>query len=398
MKFLIKEKYFSIFIPSLLFLILGSSSSFAILTNSSGTDDQRFLSWDGNDVPTENKSSSFVGAGYDWSGVGWIRDYQSQGGLGSHTGFMNFAMLTPRDFGSARHYKPIAGDTVHLFNGTNVIDEKVSGIAYAGKYDQTANDLYMGSLQTAVGYNSGTEIYRILDVSSNNYLGMQVLVTGNDLNTATGLSVATAHIIKYPFSGTDQEFPKGYLYYLASEGDTWVDQQGGDSGSPTFIAYNGQLTYAGACYSYGISSTVLWDGQNASTVHDTDPSILMNSSLVNSGYALRWTVYDEPGDPANTANVWSGTNSGNGNISAGGNWNKGTMENNKPVVFDSSISNIKTSVNIDSDQSVRGILFRSNSGPNGFTFSGSGTLSIDRTGIRNEDTNTQTFNNNIINC
>ncbi|MES2309760.1 MAG: autotransporter-associated beta strand repeat-containing protein [Verrucomicrobiota bacterium] len=374
------------------FQFLDLSALWALQDTSSNTDDQRFLS--GIDtLPVANNTSTFIGKGYDWSSVGWIRE------AGTANGFMNMTLLTPRNIGSARHWHPANGDVLHFFNGTSVI----TVTAGVSAYHEDLSDLYLGTLQTAVSNNSGLSISRILDVSSNNYAGMQIFQLGNDLATGTGMAISTAHIINpgdygyriHDGNGNDlgpaDEFYRGDLFYRATGSDTWTQEDGGDSGSPTFIAYKGELTYAGSVYGSGQSSTVLWDGTSA----HVDPTIAMNASIANTGYALRWTIYDIPEDAANTANVWSGTTAAAGNISSGGNWSKGAMENNKPVVFDSSVANIQTSVNIDSDQSVRGILFRSNAGPSGFTFSGSGLLSIDRTGIRNEDTNTQTFNNNI---
>ncbi|MES2308913.1 MAG: autotransporter-associated beta strand repeat-containing protein, partial [Verrucomicrobiota bacterium] len=152
--------------------------------------------------------------------------------------------------------------------------------------------------------------------------------------------------------------------------------------------YKNELTFAGAWYHGGDGGTPLWNGTGV------DDSIRINAQLVKTGYALRYVIYDQPGDAANTANVWTG-GTGNGNISAGGNWSKGLIEVNKPVVFDSAANNNQTTINMDANESVRGIEFRDNSDGKGFTFGGTGILSVDRTGITNDDHDTQTFNNSI---
>ena len=49
--------------------------------------------------PVANTNTTFVGAGYDWSGVGW-----STTAFGG-SGFKGFGMLSPRHFLTAQHYE-----------------------------------------------------------------------------------------------------------------------------------------------------------------------------------------------------------------------------------------------------------------------------------------------------
>ncbi|MES2308916.1 MAG: autotransporter-associated beta strand repeat-containing protein [Verrucomicrobiota bacterium] len=355
--------------------------------------DKRFISGAMTSTPQANTNASFVGRGYDWSGEGWINK-------GDTYRLQNVTLITPRHFWAAAHYAPDQGSTVNFYNGTSLI-QKTTGSGYiseASVGDGSNPDLYVGSFTTAVSNDSGVHVTRLLDISSNNYVGQKLFIVGSQSKSVdpegrqNGELISTSHIGSFTTHNKNTPNEAGDIHATNQDGDTFVGGEQGDSGSGMFIPYKGELTLAGGMfYGTGTAGSPLWDGDP----NHVDPSIRINAALAPTGYALRWTIYDVPEDAANTANVWSGTAVGNGNISGGSNWSKGTMEVNKPVVFDSSVANIQTAVNIDSNQSVRGMLFRSSTAANGFTFNGSGILSVDRTGIRNEETNTQTFNNQI---
>ncbi|MES2308933.1 MAG: autotransporter-associated beta strand repeat-containing protein [Verrucomicrobiota bacterium] len=340
---------------------------FGLLDTSTGTDDQRFLSGADTAHPVQNTDASFVGAGYDWSTVGWI--YRPDA-----IRIQNIALITPLESYGANHYTPRLGYTVNFFNGTDLIQNTMGSPLYAN----VGVDMEVSALNHAMAASSNVSISRILDISSGNYVGQAAFVMGSE-NKTEGELIAKAYITNVFNSSVNVG---------SGPGSTFSQAEGGDSGSPIFIAYKGQLTLAGSWYYSGGGGSPLWNGSGL------DSSIAINAAIAPTGYALRYTIYDIPTDTANTANVWTG-GAGSSNFASAANWQKGVVPGNLPIVLDAGANGGQSTITLNADQSVRGMLFRQSTGTTGFTFNGTGTLSIDRTGIRNEDTWTQTFNGNI---
>ncbi|MES2308912.1 MAG: autotransporter-associated beta strand repeat-containing protein, partial [Verrucomicrobiota bacterium] len=350
-------------------------------TSTNGTrDDYRFLEGTfETSNPVANTNPNFVGKGYDWSSSGWIN-------LADNFRLHGLALISPLQYYTASHNAPADGLTVNFSNGSGLVKTTTQG----GLIRESSNtDIFVGGFSKALSNSSGIHFSRILDISSNNYLGQPILIVGSQPKTIDpqreqkGPQVATSKI-------TSLQPGKSFGIEIQG-GSTFSEAESGDSGSPLFIPYKNELTFAGAIWTTdGDAGTPLWDG----AAGRADPAIRINASMASTGYALRYVIYDQPGDAANTANVWTG-GAGNGNISTGNNWSKGLIEVNKPVVFDSSAANGQTTITMNAAESLRGIEFRDNSDGVGFTINGTNTLSIDRTGITNDDHDTQTINANI---
>ena len=97
-------------------------------------------------------SSSFIGALYDWSGVG-----QSSGGSWA-------TMISSNYFLSANHDHPTPGQTItfHLDNNPNgpTFTDTVASWSYQTQYNGYGSDLYLGELTTPVP--SSVAIYPVM--------------------------------------------------------------------------------------------------------------------------------------------------------------------------------------------------------------------------------------------
>ena len=353
----------------------------------------RFISGAGTSNPTPNTNPDFVGLGYDWSGAGG-------NGWGSSGRLENIAMISPVNTEGAWHFHFHPGGTAIFFNEITSTAETATW-----SNDQNANayganqgtDAAIGTLIQPFAVSSNIAVYSMLDISSGNYYYQPAFILGTTTVTDNGTQID---------SGTQQvatfhmdEAVDGLEIPFAFAGDDYYDSETGDSGSPVFISYKGQLTMAGATwFSNGEASSLLPTQTSGAGYfnYNIGPT---NNILAQDGYALRYTIYDMPTDTANTANVWTG-GAGTSTFIAQKNWMLKQTAIDLPVVFDSSAAGGQTTVDLGGTQTLRGILFRSETGgSNGFTFT-DGTLVMGygqaSDGIQNQDTLTQTFNNSFI--
>ncbi|MFA7345627.1 MAG: PEP-CTERM sorting domain-containing protein [Terrimicrobiaceae bacterium] len=233
-------------------------------------------------TPVPNNSSSFVAAGFDLSGVGWGTDAKR-----------SYTMISDRYFVFATHYPPTDND-MYFFSPTNgrvhySIDSAFSltlEYPFASPGNHLMTDLSVGRLTTAINAADNITSYPILNLSPANYVGLNLLVYGWDAAVGTGVigelgqgnlywdnntpANAADDILK-----TDTNFDNLNDTYVmtftqgAGAGEALL--QGGDSGSPTFVPWNGSLALVGT------HSAV-----NGSTSYDTFLPAYMQS-LDNQG-------------------------------------------------------------------------------------------------------------------
>jgi autotransporter-associated beta strand protein len=323
--------------------------------------------------PVQNTSPFFLGAGYDLSPIGWWNK------PGDAQRVKHTTLVAPLFSANATHYPFFAGDTVEFLStsGTLVTNQVATSLPGSGDGSFTR---YTRAFTAA----DNVSIMRILD-GSGNYIGMPVLVAGSQGNARPGgVNIGT----EFATARVQWAFGNGSAMFSNHSADpelTFLALQSGDSGGPVLLPYNGQLT---------LFSTITSASAAGVSYIPTDITPTLNAVLSPYGYALRFTIHDNPADTVNTANVWTG-GAGSGIFNQTGNWTKGTAPANLPAVFDAGANGGQSTVEFTSNQSVRGLLFRANNDPEGFIFAGSGTLMVGSTGIRNEDSKTQTFNVNI---
>lgn len=358
----------------LAFLIASTSAVFAITINNESPDvNYRFSSDFRTTAPVANASPLFLAAGYDLSSIGWWDQPGDQQRVKHST------LIAPLFSANAAHYPFAVGNTVRFLATDGTL--QTNTVAFRS----TAwGDASVTRYASAFTESDKVSVIRILDVSSMNYTGQSAFIVGSQGiavpgGADIGTEFATARVAAVTTGSTSSVT---FVNHSMDNSLSFKMLQSGDSGSPTMITYKGEITLIG---------TVQSASAGGPTYAPTTPTaVAANAMLSAYGYALRYTIYDVPSDTANTANAWTG-GAGSADFFANGNWSSGSAPGNLPVVFDAGANGGQSTVTLNAAQSVRGMLFRANAGATGFTLNGSGTLTVGSTGIRNEDTKTQTF-------
>jgi hypothetical protein len=340
--------------------------------------------------PVPNTSGSFVGAAYDWSGVGWSTTTYAQ------TSYKGLALLSPKHFLTAQHYENgglvtqgvrILGRNGQLATGTNSgIDNLGYGIVVTNG-GVTAPDLAIGTLGAQISTPANMARYAVLDLNNSsaaptygNYTGQTALAYGRGDVTNGSPRAATVVI---DAAGTATVDPTSSIALTLRIGTPSVQLVEGDSGSPFLVGWTNpaggkELTVIGlnsaVSGSYNVMSFLAIPGaMNAA-----------NAVMTPDGYALR-----TQGD---ISAIWTGAL--NPSISLAGNWSGGTRTD-QYVGFDASGS-VPTSVSLNAATNLRGLYFASETGASqGFTFSGANVLTIGRGGLTNYSPLRQTFSASI---
>lgn len=185
-------------------------------------------------TPVENSSLSFLGSGFDLSGVGWNPSLTTQ----------SFAMISDQYFVYSNHYAP--GSTMSFLNSSGqVVNYGVSSTTYHFTYNGQASDFAIGMLSTPLNPADGIASYPILDLTqATDYLGLDVLIYGKGSSgPRLGANVADLVLPYALFSSEENNYGIAYSYNSSQAGDSVFE--GGDSSSPTFVNWYGQLALVG---------------------------------------------------------------------------------------------------------------------------------------------------------
>jgi hypothetical protein len=206
-------------------------------------------------------SPSFIGAPYDWSGVGL-----SNGGSWA-------TMISPTYFVSAEHDHPTPGQTVtfHLDNNPNGPTEtytvsantywtnssQIPGATYSG------SDLWLGQLTAPV--SSSIAKYPVEQLANSSaYVGQTIWTYGysNRVGKNNISSISALNGVYTPESTQVM-----YFNYYANGGQQGPDEcylEGGDSGGPAFTVVNGSLALLGTGFVNAVdlqlTTTGVYDG------------------------------------------------------------------------------------------------------------------------------------------
>ncbi len=327
-------------------------------------------------APSGNPHPDFVGAGLDFSGVAWAYGTGLSGGTKR---MQNVTLLTPLHVIQASHFTSRPG-TPYLFLGTDNVLHENAITKSAPISASVTNDITVGTLESAFHSEQTITPFRILETRTNTYEGLPLLIYGSQINSQ-GARIA-------PAIGT---FRSGALSFWASSrsggAQAW---ESGDSGSPALVVYTApdgsrSLTFAGAAWYPTAFSTLqpLSSGYN--------PVAGINNLTKADGYAIKWTIYENPINSSASAPTWTGN--GSSSVFDPANWNTLQAPSGNSVVFTSSVpTNSPSSLLIEENAILRGALFR---GDSSFKFSGNGTLTLGQVGLRNESSKIQTFSVNI---
>jgi autotransporter-associated beta strand protein len=323
-----------------------------------------------------NTDSSFVGLGYDWSGVGW--NYSNI--------IQSFGMISPRHYLVAAHWGGAsliqfygADGTLYLATQQSVVNTGCGPATSDTSGNVATPDVSLGTLTAPVPASAQVAYYPLLDLVSStstanysNYVNKSYFMYGFTgkvaINTTTSIG----------YSNT------GYNIASSATGSATAGFQVGDSGSPAFIAWtdpnsNKHLTMLG--HNWAMSTITNYHALTPAN----DVATKLNTMMAAQGYALRWV--------ADAATTWNGNTSALLNVR--NNWSPRQVPSDAYLAFSGNSATNRT-LSLGADQTQRGITFLSATAGKSFTFQSGNTLTLGRGGIINYDANnTQSFACNI---
>ncbi len=184
--------------------------------------------------PVPSRNPAFVGAAYDLSGVGWDANDCTH----------SVALISPRHFLCATHLDVGgAGKALHFVSRNGVLKRciiaRIQPVPFApdaaGKMKQS--DLSVGTLTEPISPSEGITHYRVLFLGRefSRYSRQRLLVYGHRAKLGMN-EVIDGQIV--PGEMAQLKFRNEQIPGLAKT-------ESGDSGSPTFLPYRGELTIVG---------------------------------------------------------------------------------------------------------------------------------------------------------
>ncbi len=329
-------------------------------------------------APVSNPDMTFVGAGRNWSGVGWDPANAQKG----------YGFISPSHYLVARHFGGSASVTTFDQSGTlrsgtqSAVENTNLGIVFFG---ETVGDLSLGTLTTPL---PNLARYGVLDLNATSatnatsaYSGVPLFVYGRGANNTSSPRLATTPVSAVTVSGSNHSF---------TTPRTDLQLEVGDSGSPVFANWtnpNGEVEPALIGNHAAVNDTNNF--HNFLGTHEVINSL--NAFLADDGRALRVV--------GNAAYTWVGSSSTaiDRNVAwgFGGNPNATGATTDLYVRFDPATA-ANRAVSVNANHTLRGLFFKSSaSGTDSFTFSGAATLTIGRGGLTSYDNNIQTFSANL---
>lgn len=327
----------------------------------------------------------------DWSGVGWSTTTYA------YSSYKGFGMLSPMHFLTAQHYEygseftqgvRILGQDGEVYTQSSA---SVSNLGYGlllGNFGQTNYDLAVGTLSSAITSPQNMARMAVLDLNSlstanslSSYNSLDLLLYGRHPTTSGGSPrVADAAVNAVGIVNSD---PKQMAILTTKE---TASMQVGDSGAPVMTAWTNpdgekELTLLGLNSATNASYNFLSFLANFGAINAA------NAVMNPDGYALRVV-----GNPSATWTGGDGSAAQKDDLSRAKNWSGGSIPTDNFVLFNAASTSYKT-IDLNSATTLRGLYFKSTAAASdGFTFGGSGTLTVGRGGIVNYDNDRQVIN------
>jgi len=258
--------------------LLAATSAWALtIVGYDSTTNDRFASGYASS-PVENSSVTFLGSGYDLSGVGWNAANTAQ----------SFTMISNQYFVYSNHYGP--GSTMNFYSPTRntVVSYGVSATTYHFNFNGQTSDFAIGKLSSTLNPSDGITSYPILYAPTiQPYVGLPVLLYGHGSNgPRLGANVVDAYgSYNFPNGGTTADsYGIGYSYNSNEAGDSMFES--GDSSSPTFVPWNGGLTLLGT---HSVTATI---GSTPYSIDNFIPIYL--SQMITQGIDFGIEAVPEP--------------------------------------------------------------------------------------------------------
>jgi hypothetical protein len=237
-------------------------------------------------APVANTSPTFLGAGLDLSGVGWIASAP------------NFAvtMISPQHFLAAAHVG--TGSAVQFVGAGGVVH--TYSVASSTRLTTTfgsstlPSDILIGTLSAPIPTADGVTSYAIAGLTEGAVTGLPLLAYGQNAGYATsphlGTNVADGTALE-SFDGFNTEATRVIYYDFTPEVNGEIYLIGGDSGGPLFTLINGQLALIGG--HYGVSNPTLNPNAGDISASTFAPAYLDELNRVTGGQ-IRVLAVPEP--------------------------------------------------------------------------------------------------------
>lgn len=188
-------------------------------------------------APVPTSSPGFIGAKFDWSGVGWRADEPTR----------NVALITPRHFVFSMHHSIDAGNKLRFVDARGrlreYIVEKTQSIVVKDALlgGEVKSDLGVGTLLHSIPSTDHIACYptAVFGTRTKDYLGKPLLLYGHGPD---GPRLGRNEIVDATLG--DGEDP--HLVFLAKGlVSGMAKSESGDSGGPSFFVVDGKIAIAG---------------------------------------------------------------------------------------------------------------------------------------------------------
>lgn len=175
---------------------------------------------------------------HNFHGVGWSANDTRKG----------FALITPRHFVGANHFRPSTGSQVKFFSADGQVRSYTYSKFYRIKNRNNENtDIFIGELSEEIPASHGVPLYPLLDRPELELIGSQIIVYGcgqSGPRIGRGMIEIFSHTFPAGIALNDtRNYSFVYRNATASQDDAYGEI--GDSGSPSFVATDGLLALTG---------------------------------------------------------------------------------------------------------------------------------------------------------
>lgn len=175
-----------------------------------------------------------------FSGVGWSANDPRKG----------LALISPRHFVGANHFRPPLGSEIEFL----ALDGTLRSYTYSRFYnientDGENTDIFIGELSGDIPASHNVPLYPLLDLREAELIGRDIFVYGRGSDgPRVGRGIIGAFSDSFgggPLGSLNDTRNYSFEYVARSAGQDDAYAETGDSGSPSFIRFDGYLTVSG---------------------------------------------------------------------------------------------------------------------------------------------------------
>jgi hypothetical protein len=261
-------------------------------------------------APVPNTSPTFLGSGFDLSGVGWFT-------IGPT--FFSVAMVSERQFIAAAHSPPGPGTQLNFFDpvsnvvrsytvqfGRRPITEFTNG---QGQPQTLPSDVFLGTLTAPIPASDHIGFFPVPSGAESSFINDTTLHYGQNPTYGAGnqMHLGRNNVQQVTTASFDGQTPVNeatrvftYDWTPTNPGEFYLI--GGDSGGPSFLNLGGQLTLLGG--HYGVTNPTTTPNPGDQSVDTFLPYYInqLNAFMAQdvdathpNGYSLTIVAVPEPG-------------------------------------------------------------------------------------------------------